>query len=236
VALDETLAWVRDGTQRLLADLDSLSDSDLGGPSLLPGWTRRHLLAHVAGNADALCNLVYWARTGEERRMYSSPEQRAVGIEEGAVLPAAQLRDWTARSAAQLDEDFAGLTDTAWSAKVITAQGLTRPASEIPWMRVREVYVHAVDLDAGTGFADLPPAFLAALLGDVAARRSSVGTSPALALAATDTGVTWQVSGLGEQNEITAPLAVLAGWLAGRPATGLRDAAGASAPGLPAWL
>jgi maleylpyruvate isomerase len=239
VSLDESLSWVRDGTQRMLADLGSLSDDDLSAPSRLPGWTRRHLLAHVAGNTDALRNLVHWARTGEERRMYASPEQRATDIEKGSVLPAAELRDWTARSAAELDADLAALPERAWDAKVITAQGLTRSASEIPWMRAREVYVHDdvdVDVDAGTGFADLPTAFLVALLDDVTARRSSVVGGPSLALTASDTGATWQVTGRDGQREITAPLAVLAGWLAGRPVVGLRDAAGAPAPDLPAWL
>lgn len=233
---DESLAWVRDGTRQLLADLKRLPDDDLGAPSLLPGWTRRHLLAHVAANADALRNLVHWARTGEERRMYSSPAQRAADIDKGAALPAAELRDWAARAAAALGDDFAGLSEAAWTAQIITAQGLTRPASEIPWMRAREVWVHAVDLDAGTTFDDLPDAFLTALLGDVAARRSSVGTGPALALTATDTGGTWQVSGTGARREIAAPVATLARWLAGRPVSGLRDATGAPPPALPAWL
>lgn len=195
MSLGESLSWVRDGTQRMLADLGALSDDDLSAPSLLPGWTRRHLLAHVAGNADALRNLVHWARTGEERRMYASPEQRATDIEKGSVLPAAELRDWTARSAAELDADLAALPERTWDVKAITAQGLTRSASEIPWMQVREVYVHAVDVDAGTGFADLPTAFLVALLDDVTARRSSVSGGPSLALTASDTGATWQVTG-----------------------------------------
>ena len=59
-------------------------------------------------------------------------------------------------AAADLAADFDALTGDAWDAKVITAQGLTRSASEIPWMRDREVYVHAIDLGAGTTWVDLP--------------------------------------------------------------------------------
>ena len=55
-------------------------------------------------------------------------------------------------------------------------------------MRTREIYIHAIDLAAGTTFADLPPDFLAALLDDVTARRSAMGGGPALIIAATDTG------------------------------------------------
>src|SRR5215469_76773 len=136
---DQTLDWMRDGTERLLGVVCALGDADLDEPSLLPGWSRRHLLAHIAANADALRNLVHWARTGEERRMYASSEQRDADIAKGARLPAAELRAWTESSARALAADLDSMPDAAWDAKVITAQGLTRSASEIPWMRVREV-------------------------------------------------------------------------------------------------
>ena len=229
--LEKRLAWVQDGTARFHAGLASLDDKDLNDPSLLPGWTRRHLIAHVAANADALCRLAYWARTGEERRMYASPAQREAEIEVGAARPAADLRHWVADSAAQLAEDLARLPAAAWDAPVITAQGRTVPATEIPWLRAREAYVHAVDLDAGLSFDDIPGEFLAALLDDVAARRSAQGTGPALTLAASDTGATWHVTGSGDAHPVTAPLAVLAAWLTGRPAPGLPGL-----PGLPPWL
>lgn len=228
---DQTLGWMRDGTRKLLADLAALSDEALTAPTALPGWTRRYLLAHVAANADALRNLAYWARTGEERRMYVSGEQRDADIAAGSKLPAAELRSWVESSARALAADLDALPGQAWDAKVITAQGLTRPASEIPWMRDREVYIHAVDLGAGTTFADLPAGFLTALLDDVAARRASKGGGPALLAAATDTGHTWEVAGAGAPVPVSAPLAGLAAYLTGRPAPEL-----SAAPVLPPWL
>jgi len=225
-----TLAWMGDGTERLLADLAGLPDEALTAPTALPGWTRRHLLAHLAANAGALRNLVYWARTGEERRMYASQQQRDADIAAGAERPAGDLRAWVQSSAAALAADLDSLPGPAWEATVITAQGVTRTAEQIPWMRVREVYVHAVDLAAGTAFADLPADFLAALLDDVTARRSALG-GPALAVAASDTGGRWEVAGSGAPVPVTAPLAALAAWLTGRPAPSL-----ANAPVLPPWL
>jgi len=50
------------------------------------------VVTHIAANADALCNLLHWARTGEERRMYASAQARDEGIAAGALLPAAELR------------------------------------------------------------------------------------------------------------------------------------------------
>ena len=228
---EQTLAWMADGTERLLADQAALSEEALAAPTALPGWSRRYLLAHVAANAEALRNLVHWARTGEERRMYASSEQRDADIAEGSLLPAAELRAWIQSSAQALAADLAAMPGQAWDAKVITAQGLSRSAHEIPWMRCREVYIHTIDLGAGSQWGDLPAGFLAALLDDVTARRSSVGGGPALAVAATDTGHTWEVAGSGAAIPVSAALADLVPYLTGRPAPELK-----SAPALPAWL
>jgi maleylpyruvate isomerase len=233
---EQTLSWMRDGTERLLGDLASLSAQALEDPSLLPGWNRRYLVSHVAANADALRNLVHWARTGEERRMYASAEARDAGIRAGAVKPAAELREWIAESATALAGDLDALPDAAWDEKIITAQGLTRQAREIPWMRVREVFVHAIDLGARTNFADLPADFNAALLDDITARRSNVGTSPALTVTASDTGRSWTVTGATDPVAVTGSQADLTAWLSGRPVSGLADAAGNPLPELPAWL
>ena len=228
---EQTLAWTADGTRRLLADVAALPDEALAAPTALAGWTRRYLLSHIAANAEALLNLVYWARTGEERRMYASSEQRDADIANGARLPATELRARVQSSADALAADLESMPGQAWDAKVITAQGLTRSASEIPWMRTREVYIHTIDLDAGTRWTDLPAEFLTALLDDVTARRSSTGGGPALAVAATDTGHAWEVAGTGAAVPVSAPLADLAAYLTGRTVSGLE-----AAPVLPAWL
>ena len=90
--------------------------------------------------------------------MYASPEQRNAEIAGGATLPAAELRALVADSAERLGRRSDALSPRPWQASVVTAQGRTVPATEIPWMRAREVAVHTVDLDAGVGFADLPKA------------------------------------------------------------------------------
>jgi maleylpyruvate isomerase len=239
---DQTLNWMHDGTERLLAEVARLPDDALSAPTALPGWTRAYLLSHIAANADALRNLVHWARTGQERRMYASTEAREADIAAGAEFPPEVLRARLASSAADLAADLdaldaldgpggAGDGGSCWDAKIITAQGLTRTASEIPWMRTREIYIHAIDLAAGTTFADLPPDFLAALLDDVTVRRSAVGGGPALVIAATDTGGRWDVTGVGVPVPVTAPLPDLVAYLTGRPAPSLP-----AAPVLPPWL
>ncbi|MBF8185041.1 maleylpyruvate isomerase family mycothiol-dependent enzyme [Nonomuraea sp. K274] len=229
----DSLRWTAEGTKTFFGALDALPDDRLDRLIALDGWTGRHLLAHVAANADALVNLAHWARTGEETPMYASPEQRDADIEAGAVRPAAELRTWAVRAAETLDARLSELDDRQWARQVRTAQGRGVPAEEIPWMRAREVMIHAVDLGAGVGFDDLPADFRVALIGDIAAKRS--GDGPALTLTATDHDRTWAVSGAGDPIPVTGTLGGLAAYLSGRPAHGVTGPGG-PAPELPRWL
>ena len=231
--LTDARRWTRDGTTLFLAEAD-LDEAALGAPSALPGWTRRHLLAHVAANAGALGNLVHWAATGEPTPMYSSPGDRAAGIERGAQLPDAELGAWLRRSARALDDAMTALSDEQLQAPVLTAQGRTVPATEVPWLRAREVYVHAVDLGTGLSFAELPADFCAALCDDVSAKRRH-GPGPPLVFEAADTGGRWELAGDGGAVTLTGPLAEIAAYLTGRPHK-LTTADGEPAPALGPWL
>lgn len=228
------LAWMEDATALFVDTAIGLDDDDLSAGTALPGWTRRHVVAHVAFNARALQRLASWARTGRRQPMYDSAEQRAAEIDEGATWSAGRLRELVTASAVELAADLDQLDDDAWQAEVVTAQGRTVPATEIPWMRTREVAVHAVDLDAGIGFADLPDDLCEALVDDVAARRSSQGKDPALVLRST-TGRRWEVVSEGPPTSVTGTPAQLAQWLTGRGESGL-DADPGPLPSLTAWL
>jgi maleylpyruvate isomerase len=166
--LDDARRWTAEGTELFLHTIRYEGDSEL------PGWTRRHLIAHVAANADALGNLVAWAASGEPTPMYPSSDERAVGIERGAQLPETELGSWLHDSAARLEVAMDALTEKQWSSEVVTAQDRTVPATTVPWLRAREVCVHAVDLGTGVAFADLAEDFLEALAADVTAKRGAV--------------------------------------------------------------
>jgi maleylpyruvate isomerase len=170
-----------ESTTLFLGCLDRLSDDDLAAPTALPGWTRRHVVAHVHFNALALGRLASWAATGVESRMYPSREHRNAEIEEGARLPAPELRRLVQTSAADLAAALDALSPEAWERTVVTAQGRSVPATEIPWMRAKEAGIHAVDLAAGVTFADLPPGLVTALVPEVAATRAAGPAGPALA-------------------------------------------------------
>ncbi|MCW2531881.1 MAG: hypothetical protein JWP62_1451 [Blastococcus sp.] len=187
--------WLTDATALFLDGVDKLSDTDLDAPTGLPGWTRRHVVAHVHFNALALGRLVSWAATGTENRMYPSMERRNAEIAEGAALPAADLRRLVHASAEELVAALDALPTEAWTHEVVTAQGRTIAATEIPWMRTKEMAVHAVDLGAGTTFADLPDDLVTALLTDVVTRRVAGGEGAGLA--AWLTGRTAEAPALG---------------------------------------
>lgn len=85
-SVDHDLRLVREGTDYFSRRLDALTDADFDGPSLLPGWDRRHVVAHVGYNADALTRLVTWAGTGTETPMYASQQARDDEIDAGATM------------------------------------------------------------------------------------------------------------------------------------------------------
>ena len=179
--MTDTRTWMSQGTKLFLAAVAELSDDAFDEPSGLPGWARRHVVAHLHFNAEALRRLVSWAATGVEQPMYASTQARADEIEQGALLPVSTLRELVATSAAALESDLDALPDAAWAAEVRTAQGRLVPATQIPWLRTREVAIHAVDLRAGVTFADLPEGFVADLLVDVVRKRAAAGEGPGLA-------------------------------------------------------
>lgn len=230
----DTRRWMEHGTQLFLSGVDGLDDAGLAAPSGLPGWGRRHLLAHVAANAEALGNLVHWADTGDETPMYASADARARGIEEGSQLPATTLLGWPRSSAEKLDVAMGSLSDEQWAHLIVTAQGRTVPAAEIPWMRAREACIHAVDLGTGVTFADLPADFLVALGDDIVAKRSGSPTV-AMRLEAADASTTWELSGKDAPVGVIAPLSDLVAYLSGRPHD-LLTTDGSPVPVLPAWL
>jgi maleylpyruvate isomerase len=234
--LARTLPWMRDGTTRLLSAVDRLTDDELRAPSALPGWTRAHVVGHLARNAEALNRLATWARTGVETPMYADREQRAAEIEESAAGSGPVLRSSLATTAARLDHTLATLAEPDWRAEVRSALGRAVPAAEIPWMRIREVWLHAVDLGTGAAVADLPTGVVDLLLDDAAGSLSGREGCPSVLLVPTDRDRTWQLgtppaadAGPGA----TAPAAELAGWLTGRTSG---SALPGRLPALPRWL
>lgn len=231
---DKLLA-ARQGTSFFAQRLAELTDEQFDGPTLLDGWTRKHLVAHVSYNAEALCRLLDWAATGVETPMYESVEQRGRQITEGAALSAAALRNLFAHTAAGLDGKWRNLPEAAWDAQVRTVQGRLVPASETIWMRSREVWIHAVDLDNGGRFADFPDVVLEQILSDIVGHWRNKGLGGDLVLEVDGAGpVRLGDNGTGGQRAVRGPLAGVVRWAAGRGAVGVSS--DGTVPDAPPWF
>ena len=154
-----------DATNKLVRTVDDLSDEELAAASLLPGWSRAHVVAHLALNAEGLAGALVGTREHRAVPMYSSQEDRDQDIENLAAEDSSVLRERFLAGTATLGEEIAGLPDNLADTRIErTPGGRTFRAAAIPGMRLREVEIHHVDLDAGYSRASWPVEFGVSLL------------------------------------------------------------------------
>ncbi|MFT9479300.1 maleylpyruvate isomerase family mycothiol-dependent enzyme [Streptomyces sp. 11-1-2] len=225
---------VQEATDRLLTAVAALDDASLVNPSQLPGWTRGHVLAHLARNADALVNLVTWARTGQETPMYADAQTRDAEIRRDAARPLAVHLDDLRTSATRFDAAATALPPERLPYEVTLRGGVREPAGGLPLRRLAEVELHHVDLGIGYTVADLPATFvesqLTVLIGTRFAGRPDI---PPLRLATGpgdgDVRHTGRPAAPGESPvTVAGSPAALLGWLTGRT-----DGSGLSCPNGP---
>ncbi|QCB98040.1 maleylpyruvate isomerase family mycothiol-dependent enzyme [Arthrobacter sp. PAMC25564] len=238
------LLQARRGTAFFARKLNELTDAELDGDTLLPGWTRRHITAHIGYNARAIARLVEWAATGVETPMYASTDVRDHEINFGATLSPIALRHLFDHSAVHLNVEWRDLPEDAWHHKVRTIQGREVPASETVWMRSREVWMHAVDLDNGARFADIPAPVLERLLKDITGAWKTRRTDTGLVVKVTgqDQELTFGDTTAESPTVVSGPLPAVVEWAAGRGNGGVTaagpaaDAAQGAVPAAPKWI
>lgn len=203
-------------TEHLLHTASRFTDSDTEAPSLLPNWTRGHVLTHLARNADGGRRLLTWARTGVETPEYPSLTARDEEIENGAGRSADALVADLRESAAQFAAQYRRMTTEAWNRKVRWTQGQERPAARAADSRLSEVLVHHVDLNAGYTPAQWPSHFVHDMLERVVKSFTTRDTAPAMRLHATDTDTWYRISDAQPAPEIHGAENSLLSWLMGR--------------------
>ena len=244
----ETLAWVVESTAHLIATAEQFDDAAVREPSLLPGWTRGHVLTHVARNADAVIRLLTWAATGVETPMYASPEARESEIEQGAGRSAAELLADVRESSERLALRAAQMTPEQWANEIVPRRGGPQPAAWLPWWRLEEMLIHHVDLDAAYSPAHWPESFTEPELAMIAARFSNpdfTPDSPAFRILvedadgnASDDRVYGILAAPDDEQvpEVRGPAAALVAWLIGRSnGDGLNVEPHGPLPQPPAW-
>ncbi len=230
-AVTDHTSQLHEATQHLIQTVDGLTDNQWAEPSLLPGWTRAHVIAHLTLNAEGLAAAAEGVVRGEDVPMYASPEARAADIEGLAKEPPSETRERFlgatsnfASAVARIPEDRLGVTIHR------TPGARAFPAGAISGMRWREVMIHHADLDAGYTLADWPVEFAEHVIEAMAKRGAA--TTP-FSVRASDTGKTWSFGDGGPT--VTGTSAALAWWLTGRGnAEGLETDDG-GLPGIEAW-
>ncbi|MEU2789172.1 maleylpyruvate isomerase family mycothiol-dependent enzyme [Streptomyces sp. NPDC007100] len=238
-------ASVREATDRLLVSVGKLDDEAIGEPSLLPNWTRGHLLAHVSRNADALVNLLTWARTGVRTPMYESAAARDADITAGADRPLAVHLDDLRSSADRFDAAAAALPPARRQFELEMRNGVLERAARLPFRRLAEVELHRIDLGIGYGIDQLPAAFLDAELAFLTGVKFAGHVDvPAVELRTPDgrrwrtgrtehTGAVTEGSGDVPYLVVSGSPAELVGWLTGRAKGAALDTRGGPLPAVP---
>lgn len=178
----ELIVGIRRSQRELLTQLHDLDDAAAAAPSLLPGWSRGHVLTHIARNAEAVGRLAGGACRDEQVDMYpGGPDARATAIEAGAARPAAELVADVAATGAVVLAALESVPHEAWSRTIRWRRPLS--AAELPRLRWGEVEIHRVDLGLGYRPSDWPREFVSTMLEaelSVLAARVPTVTPPAL--------------------------------------------------------
>ena len=228
-AIADTVA----STESVFADIDGLTDAEAREPSLLPGWSRGHVLTHLARNADAMVNLLTWARTGDETPMYPSREQRTADIEAGSGRSASDLVVDVHATHERMLATMDAMPDVAWDNPLRYGFRNTEALGrDIPHIRRVEIEVHHVDLNLAYTLAHLPEHFVERMLSDVSADYSADPDKPGMVLVGIDGEGRWTVEPGGP--EVSGPPPSLLGWLLGRT-DGVGLHADGPLPTLGAW-
>lgn len=198
-------------TRRLIRTADGIPDSEYVGPSECVGWTRGHLLAHLALNAEGLAGALHGIVDGHPVPMYASQEARDADIESLASKHPSAIRSRLLGASTDLHDAIGAVphdrADTPVE-RVPGGPGFT--AGDVPAMRLREVEIHHADLRSGYGRSDWPADVARLLL------ETSIDREPAssFTIRATDLDQTWTLGGGGPTVSGTA--ADLVWWISGR--------------------
>lgn len=153
--LNEHVAGCASAHQRLLASLENLTDAQCRQDSLLPNWSRGHVLTHLARNADSHVNLLQSAVRGEVGKQYPSIEKRNADIESGSSRNASELVVDLRVSIYGLEAAWASANEKVWSGQGRNLGGNIIEISSLVFLRWREVEIHHADLGFGFGYDDL---------------------------------------------------------------------------------
>ncbi len=201
--------------QRAIRSVDSLSDAAWAEPSLLPGWTRAHVVAHLALNAEGFARALKGVLDDEVVPVYPSNESRDAEIEELAADDISEIRDRYFGATHHFRTLAGALDEDHWTGTILRLPtGPEWPTRSLVPVRRQEVEVHHADLGVAYTHLNWPPDFSRWLLNRTTATHAESPDSADFAIRAFDLDETWEVG--ASTSEITGSAADLAWWLIGR--------------------
>jgi len=205
------LEELAEASRRLVRTVDAMAETSYAEPSLLPDWTRGHVVAHLALNAEGLAGALRGLTEGRSVPMYASQEARDGDIATlGTARPEA-IRNRLLGGVTDFGHAVAAVPEDAWGTGIDRTPGQRAfKAGSVPKMRLREVEIHHADLGLAYTRADWDPAFAVLLIESMAKRDFEVP----LTVHAVDLDRTWH---LGDGGPTVSGAAVdLGWWLTGR--------------------
>jgi maleylpyruvate isomerase len=208
VALNE----VRTTADQLLALVADLDDATARGDSNLPGWSRGHVITHIANFSEAMTRQVDEALAGRLIEVYEGGRPaRDAAIEAGADRPAPELTSHLDKAVTTLLTSWDKVSPTDWPLPILHRNSNLSAGLQATW---RELTIHTSDLNLGVTPATWSESFCLHLL-DFLRPRTPEGIH--LILESEDT--TWE-NGTGEEIRLSGALTDLTAWYAGRPTAG----------------
>jgi maleylpyruvate isomerase len=224
------LEELADASRRLVRTVDGMAEAAYAEPSLLPDWTRAHVVAHLALNAEGLAGALRGLTEGRSVPMYASQEARDADIAELGGASPETIRGRLMGGVTDFVDAVAAVPEEAWGVEIDRTPGRRAfKAGAAIGMRHREVEIHHADLGLGYTHRDWPPAFAVRLI-EAMTKHDDGGP---MVLHAVDVDRTWRVGDGGPTVSGTA--SDLGWWLTGRgEGDGLTSDDGAL-PRIEAW-
>lgn len=209
-----------------------LTEEDVPAPSLLPGWTRGHVLAHITGISNAMARQLEFASRGETVELYDGGyDGRTSAIEAAAGHGIEEHRRDLAAALERALRAFDSLEPGGWQVPISYRGGVVLDGGLALW---RELVIHASDLGTGRGPETWSRKFCEHLFDFLSARvpegQKFVLQPLGLPPVAIGTG--------GHSTVISGMVTDIAAWLAGRESSlgSLRASAAADGVDLPELL
>jgi maleylpyruvate isomerase len=154
-APEQLLAGVKDAQRRLDVAVTGMSRALVHGSSLLPGWTRAHVLAHLAANSDSQLRRSQAAADRVAVDQYShGASGRREEIETRSTQDAETLIQDVVLSGAAILDCWQCLDPDLWSSPTKQVSGPDLTLRDLPRRRWQEIEVHLIDLDIGASHRD----------------------------------------------------------------------------------